>query len=257
MGMLLIGWRSTWFIGGLVVIVGAVFAVRVYPRAWPTPRWNIPSPVRTKAEAIHCCCGRTSVCGSPCRSCWPRHSSQPDFSSIRLTWCRKGLVADLVCNMLCRLRGGACVLRTLAIRTRHRQVWNTADSPVLRWLPLSLSLAVLAFLSNRYSVPLYLTAMGVASGTTSVMATSLWVELYGAQQLARVRSSVAAADVEVASGLSPPFAMGWLIDFGVPLSKQAIVCLGGLIVVSLLSRRVGSLVGDHAKYVAQPVTNAM
>lgn len=58
-------------------------------------------------------------------------------------------------------------------------------------------------------------------------------------QLARVRSSVAAADV-VASGLSP-VAIGWLLDHGVPLSKPAMFCIGALIAVSLLSRQVRQL----------------
>ena len=115
---------------------------------------------------------------------------------------------------------------------------------VLLLLPLGLAASALALFSSAYAVPFYLVAMGVSAGLSSVMATSVWVELYGPLHLARVRSSVAAADV-VASGLSP-VAMGWLLDHGIPLSTQAIFCIGGLVAVSLLSRRVRALVAARA-----------
>ena len=65
------------------------------------------------------------------------------------------------------------------------------------------------------------------------MAAALWVELYGPDMLARVRSAVEAALV-VASGAAPVL-MGYLIDWGAPLSDQALGCLAYIVLASLLA----------------------
>ena len=67
----------------------------------------------------------------------------------------------------------------------------------------------------------------------STLATALWVDLFGARELARVRSAVEAGAV-LASGASP-IAMGLLIDAGVPLSLQALGCCAFSLAASALT----------------------
>ncbi|MEF9605097.1 hypothetical protein O4J55_23355, partial [Paracoccus sp. PXZ] len=60
--------------------------------------------------------------------------------------------------------------------------------------------------------------------------TALWVDLFGAMELARVRSAVEAGTV-IASGASP-IIMGILIDAGIPLSWQALACCAYAVLAS-------------------------
>jgi len=102
--------------------------------------------------------------------------------------------------------------------------------------PLALSMAALAFVKQPWGVPLYLVPTGVSAGIAATLLTALWVELYGAESLAEVRSTVEAANV-MASGTSPTI-MGFLLDMGVPLSAQAGACLAYILLASWIARRV-------------------
>lgn len=65
---------------------------------------------------------------------------------------------------------------------------------------------------------------------------SLWVQLFGSAQLAKVRSAVEAGTV-LASGASPVI-MGVLIDHHVTLRIQALICLAFIRAASLIATRV-------------------
>ena len=61
--------------------------------------------------------------------------------------------------------------------------------------PLALSMAALAFVRQSWGVPLYLVPTGISGGISATLLTALWVEQYGPERLAEVRSSVEAANV--------------------------------------------------------------
>ena len=242
-GMLLVGWRTTWFFGGVTVVIGTWIALRVLPKKVAKARIELPKylPGEIRPDALVLWTDKRLWLTLPALLATPfvatgfffHQASLAQEKGWSLTWVATCFVGYAVARAFALLAIGPIIDRYGAIRILPFFL-----------LPLGFAAAVLAIFSTSLAVPFYLAAMGVSAGISSVMATSLWVELYGVQHLARVRSSVAAADV-VASGLSP-VAMGWLIDVGVPLSKQAILCIGGLIFVSLLSRRVGQLGPAHA-----------
>ena len=242
-GMLAIGWRNTWYIGSVVVILGALFALHFLP-AKAADVGGVGATPQSADASI----GKLNLWAD--RRLWftlPALLATPfvvtgfffhqarlvDEKGWSLTWVATCFVGYAAARAVALLAIGPVIDRLGAVRILPYFL-----------LPLGMAAGVLAFSSSAYAVPLYLVCMGMSAGTASVMATSIWVELYGVQQLARVRSSVAAADV-VASGISP-VAMGWLIDVGVPLSRQALICIAGLIVVSLLARRVGRFDNSQA-----------
>jgi MFS family permease len=89
-------------------------------------------------------------------------------------------------------------------------------------IPLALGMAALFLTNSIWAAPAYLILSGLSSAVASTLATSLWVDLYGAAMLARVRSTVESALV-ISSGAAP-FLMGYLINWGVSLSTQALGC---------------------------------
>ena len=241
-GMLAIGWRNTWLVGGLLIVLGTLLALRFLPDTAGDAGMALanPEPVGTPVDRLILWRDPRLWFTLPALLATPfivtgfffHQARLVDEKGWTLAWVATCFVGYAVARAVSLLAIGPVIDRLGAVRILPYFL-----------LPLALAVGVLAISSSEYAVPVYLAAMGISAGTASVMATSIWVELYGAQHLARVRSSVAAADV-VASGISP-LAMGWLIDIGVPLSKQAILCIGGLIVVSLLARRVGRLDGAH------------
>jgi MFS family permease len=103
-------------------------------------------------------------------------------------------------------------------------------------LPLAVAMASIAFVHSSWGMPLFLLPTGLSAGLSSTLLTALLVELYGVARLAEVRSTLASAGV-IASGLAP-IMMGYLIDGGISLSRQAAVCLVYTMVASLVAFRV-------------------
>jgi MFS family permease len=237
-GMLQVGWRTTWFFGAVTVIAGAWAALRFLPRKVAKARIEMPKPLPGEAppETLVLWTDRRLWFTLPALLATPfvgtgfffHQASLAQDKGWSLTWVATCFVGYAIARAFALLAIGPIIDKYGAVRLLPFFLF-----------PLGFAAGVLAIFTNSLAVPFYLAAMGISAGISSVMATSLWVELYGVQHLARVRSSVAAADV-VASGLSP-VAMGWLIDHGIPVSKQAILCVGGLVFVSLLSRRVRRL----------------
>jgi MFS family permease len=242
-GMLLVGWRTTWIFGGVAVIAGTWVALRFLPRKVAKARIELPKhiPGAPPHETLVLWTDRRLWFTLPALLATPfvatgfffHQASLAQDKGWSLTWVATCFVGYAVARAFALLGIGPIIDKYGAIRILPFFLF-----------PLGFAAGVLAVFTDSLAVPFYLAAMGVSAGISSVMATSLWVELYGVQHLARVRSSVAAADV-LASGLSP-VAMGWLIDLGIPVSKQAILCMGGLVFVSLLSRRVGRLTSAPA-----------
>ncbi len=79
---------------------------------------------------------------------------------------------------------------------------------------------------------------------------SLWVQLLGSAQLAKVRSAVEAGTV-LASGASPVI-MGVLIDYHVTLRIQALICLAFILAASLIATRVKKTVPGYKLLLKAP-----
>lgn len=109
---------------------------------------------------------------------------------------------------------------------------------LLPWflMPQAAAMLALWLSSSQWITPFYLIMTGISSAIASTLATALWVQLFGPEQLARVRSAVEAGTV-IASGASPVI-MGVLIDHHVPMRMQALFCLIYILGSSLLATRI-------------------
>ena len=103
-------------------------------------------------------------------------------------------------------------------------------------LPQAIAMLLLGFLNATWVAPVYMLFMAVSMALGSTLATALWVDLFGARELARVRSFVEAGTV-IASGASP-IIMGLLIDSGVSLASQALGCCIYTLAASAIALRV-------------------
>ncbi len=63
-------------------------------------------------------------------------------------------------------------------------------------MPQGIALIVLAFFTHAVGVPVYLVAMGISSGIIVTITTALLIEMYSLNQIAQVRSSVEAANIQ-------------------------------------------------------------
>ncbi|KAB2699019.1 MFS transporter [Brucella lupini] len=97
-------------------------------------------------------------------------------------------------------------------------------------LPQALAMLLIGFISVPWIAPVYMVLMAASMAFGATLATALWVDLFGAMELARVRSAVEAGTV-IASGASP-IIMGILIDAGIPLSWQALACCAYAVLAS-------------------------
>lgn len=108
-------------------------------------------------------------------------------------------------------------------------------------LPLGTALVLLALFDDPLAAIPYLIAVGITSGMSSTVGTSVWAELYGVLRIGAIRAFTAALSV-FSSALSP-VAFGWLIDAGVPMERLALLCLGYLVVATLMTLPVVRAVG--------------
>ena len=242
-GILLIGWRNTWLAGAVLVIVGTLAALRALPKKLANREMEgiAGSPDGHSTEKLSLWRDKRLLFTLPALLATPFISTGFFFHQASVAQ-EKGWSLAWVAT--CFL--GFALARTVAMLATGPLVDRFGALRILPYclLPVGVSVTIVAFFSHSLSVPFYLASMGLAAGAASILATAVWVELYGARHLARVRSSVGAAEV-LASGLAP-VAMGWLIDFGLPFSMQALICLAALAIIGALTRRCGEMVPASA-----------
>ena len=148
-----------------------------------------------------------------------------------LSWLASWFVAYAVAQAVTNVTAGPVIDRLGPIRML----------PVFL-IPLAAAMLTLFFSTSVWTAPIYLILTGVSSGIGATLATALWVDLYGPEKLARVRSTVEAGSI-IASGASPAL-FGYLLDRGVPLSVQAIFCFGYIVFASALTLGVAAKPAD-------------
>jgi MFS family permease len=100
--------------------------------------------------------------------------------------------------------------------------------------PLALTCVVLLAGEHWLLAFAYLTAAGIATGTSQTVVNALWAEIYGVRHLGAIRALAFSINI-VASALSP-FSLGWLIDRGVGFDAILAGCLVYTLLASLLLR---------------------
>ena len=112
-------------------------------------------------------------------------------------------------------------------------------------LPLAAGLALLSIGDSIVTAAGFMALMGATAGGAAILFGAVWAELYGTAHLGAIRAMAVALQV-LATALAPA-TLGWLIDQGIGLDRQALllsllVCASALGLALLLP----SLLRDHA-----------
>ncbi|MPY87579.1 MAG: MFS transporter, partial [Luteitalea sp.] len=91
--------------------------------------------------------------------------------------------------------------------------WTAKRVLPLHLVPLLASMAILSAGAAPWIALAYLCLVGLTSGASSSVMSALWAELYGASQVAAVRSVTAGLTI-ISTALSPPI-IGLLLERGV------------------------------------------
>lgn len=234
LGMAAIGWRNVWIAGIFVILAGVAFALlcrrhggpgtaiapsdgrgedlRQQTRLWRDPRILFALPVILAPSFIT-------------TGFFFHQARLLEEKGWELGWWASWFV-------------GYAIARAVSMALIGPVIDRFGASRLLPFFlaPLALATASLAFVQPSWGAPLYLVPTGISSGIGATLLTALWVELYGPERLAEVRSTVAAGNV-IASGTAPTV-MGNLIDWGMPLAIQASACLAFIVIASVLAMRV-------------------
>lgn len=113
-------------------------------------------------------------------------------------------------------------------------------------VPLAVALAILALWRDPLAAPLFLALSGISAGASGTLIGALWADLYGTRHLGAIRSLATAGSV-FASALAPGM-MGLLLDAGVGIEAQilgmtAYTAAACLLLVAALPRLKRSHVG--------------
>jgi MFS family permease len=88
-------------------------------------------------------------------------------------------------------------------------------------VPLGIATLLLTYATSPYVLPVAMALLGMTGGSSGTIQGALWAELYGTRSLGAIRA-LAAAGMVFASALSPGL-IGILMDAGVALEAQLLV----------------------------------
>ncbi|MCF1480749.1 MULTISPECIES: MFS transporter [Rhizobium/Agrobacterium group] len=226
------GWRASWAINALFVIAAVGVALAVLPRAGDRPlRQRRPKgQASTEPRRASLLLDRRLLMTLPAVLASPFIVTGFFFHQGRLaeqkhwdiTWLAAGFVVFAIVQAVSVVVIGPVIDR-----------FGTKRILPYFLLPQAIGMLALGLLSSSWVALVYMVLMGISSAFGSTLATALWVELFGANELARVRSAVEAGSV-IASGASPVI-MGLLIDAGFPLSWQALACCAYTVLASIIA----------------------
>ncbi|WP_235678596.1 MFS transporter [Agrobacterium vitis] len=226
------GWRASWAINALFVIAAVGVVLAVLPRAGDRPlRQRTPKgQASTEPRRASLLLDRRLLMTLPAVLASPFIVTGFFFHQGRLaeqkhwdiTWLAAGFVVFAIVQAVSVVVIGPVIDR-----------FGTKRILPYFLLPQAIGMLALGLLSSSWVALVYMVLMGISSAFGSTLATALWVELFGATELARVRSAVEAGSV-IASGASPVI-MGLLIDAGFPLSWQALACCAYTVLASIIA----------------------
>jgi MFS family permease len=238
LGIDIIGWRAVWVVGAAVVLGGVAIATTLIPPAedsegvnpgqrpepmaalWRDPRMHLALPVVLASPFIG-----TGFFFHQARLAqekgWP------------LSWLAGWFVAYAIVQATTNIAAGPII-----DHIRPKRVL-----PIFL-IPQAGAMLALSLSDSIWVAPIYLVLTGITSAIAGTLATALWVELYGPDMLARVRSTVEAGLI-VASGAAP-LVMGYLLDLGVPLRIQALGCLIYIALASAFAVRISRMPAPFA-----------
>lgn len=117
-------------------------------------------------------------------------------------------------------------------------------------IPMGLGCLLLAVSRDAAVIVGFMMLLGVSYGSAGSMFGALWPELYGARHLGAIRSLAMAAMV-LASALGPGLT-GWFIDHGVGIETQLWVMGLYCLLTAVVMLPVASALGQRGQLVTQP-----
>ncbi|MVB01912.1 MFS transporter [Agrobacterium vitis] len=226
------GWRASWAINALFVIAGVGVALTVLPRAGDRPlRQRQPKgQASTEPRQTSLLINRRLLMTLPAVLASPFIVTGFFFHQGRLAEQKHWDIAWLAAGFVV-----FAIVQAVSVVVIGPVIDRFGTKRILPYflLPQAIGMLALGLLSSSWVALVYKVLMGISSAFGSTLATALWVELFGATELARVRSAVEAGSV-IASGASPVI-MGLLIDAGFPLSWQALVCCVYTVLASIIA----------------------
>lgn len=237
-GMAGLGWRMVWVAGAGAVLAGTLLALACWRDREGEARSAAPVAVTEAAFSGPLWRDPRMLMALPAVLASPFISTGFFFHQARLAeekgwaleWIAAWFVGYAMARAVSMVAVGPVIDRVGALRLLPVQL-----------VPLALAMLALATSTSAWAVPFYLLPIGLTAGISSTLITAMWVELYGPERLAEIRSLTTALSV-LATGLSPTL-MGWLIDAHVALASQAVGCLAytvaAALLAALMARRFG------------------
>jgi len=216
--MSLVGWRSSWMVAAIIMVVVALPSiaslmwVERVPRGVTLQEKDVTSRQWTRAEMLRDPLFWLTTVGVLA----PPFISTAIFFHQDYLLALKGWSVDLFAWTLVWMTFVAIVTGLFAGIAVDRTS-ATSLLPVLI-VPLGLGCFVLAVIDTPVAMLAFMSLLGVSMGVVTAVFGSLWPEIYGTRHLGAIRSVVMAFMV-LFSALGPGV-IGWLIDFGVPFSIQ-------------------------------------
>lgn len=226
-GTSVLGWRGQWLVNGGLVVVGGAFVLFLLPKADAAARAGLPRHSHADGEWRGSLLTDSRFLSRlPALLCSPFIGTGLIFHQVRMAdekgWSLQWIATCFV---------GYAVVRALALVLVGPLIDRLGARRLLLWLPVPVALALLmlATSSGPWVALAYLFMLALAGAGNATVGTAVWVDIYGARHLGRVRATTEAANV-LASGAAP-VAIGLLIDAGVSLSHQA----AGLLLLPILA----------------------
>jgi MFS family permease len=218
-----IGWRQSWVVAGVLLLVVALPLIVSFIRVDRTPRASDPQPRF-----------------QPGRD-WTRHEvvRDPLFYLLLMGVMAPPFIGTSIFFHqihLVELRGWSLEVfgSSFALMSTLTVIFALVSGHLIDrfsavallpgfLLPLGVACLVLGFFTGQWSVFAFMTLLGISSGFSWTLFGALWVEVYGSRHLGSVRALIESAMV-LASAIGPGLT-GVLIDTGVALPAQ-IVAMG-------------------------------
>jgi MFS family permease len=239
----LIGWRQTWALGAIVLLIVAMPALRILFSVERTP------------AAIQ---GEIDAAIRPAVADWTRRQvlSDPAFWLINLGMLAPPFMGTAVMfHQIHLVETKGWPLDLFAGAYPIFAITTVIVALILGWaidrwgavrllpaflVPMAVGLVVLADLDSPLAIPVFMVLFGFNSAFMSTLNGSLWPEIYGIRNLGAIRSVIVALMV-FSSALGPGL-VGWLVDASVTLESQfevmAVYCLAVTIILFLVSRHL-------------------
>lgn len=228
--MELFGWRTAWMMNAGLVIAGAAIALLFLPRVGDKAIRSRKDKPAEDSSAVPLWRDRRLLLTLPAILAGPFIVTGFFFHQARLAE-QKGWDISIVAASFAAF----AIVQAVASVVIGPVIDRMGPKKLLPLflLPQALAMFLIGLISVPWIAPIYMVLMAASMAIGSTLATALWVDLFGAFELARVRSAVEAGTV-IASGASP-IVMGVLIDAGIPLSWQALGCSAYAVLASIIA----------------------